>query len=273
MMNDKNSIYKIVLLLALVGLLIVIPIEIYSRNFASEQPAQGGTFQGNGYPGPGMEALKAGLPTPTPLLAEVQQILEYEEILKRDNLSDEDRKRLENKIEILSRVATERAIAKEVTAVYQFPTPDARPIATRPTGLREGGSSDFHAWEAVIQNRWSQYGNNNEHITVYAGELGSEMEYPGRGVIFVLRLPSAAISGASFNRYLLPEGTGWVRISEVKGDILILTSKEEETFYFNISAQQFVSALTDAPPTVTPLPTPLPLATIGPPTTPASPYP
>jgi hypothetical protein len=36
----------------------------------------------------------------------------------------------------------------------------SHPTATFSTGLREGGTSDFHAWEAVIKNIWRQYGNN-----------------------------------------------------------------------------------------------------------------
>ena len=146
------------------------------------------------------------------------------------------------------------------------------PTATLYVGLREGGSSDFHTWEAIIHNIWSQYGNNSEHIVVYAGELGTETKYPGRGVVYVLRANSVG-RGGTRKEYLLPEGTGWVRISEVKGDILILTSKDGKTFYFYLPAQKFVSNLTDTAPTVTPLPTPGPLPTIGPPPTPPSPYP
>jgi hypothetical protein len=183
------------------------------------------------------------------------------------------RNSLETKIEIYRRVATEIEISRHITLTPQ-PAVTRRylPTATFFVGFREGGSSDFHAWEAIIHNIWRQYGNNSEHIVVYAGELGSETKYPGRGVVYVLRVNSAGRSG-NRKEYLLPEGTGWVRISEVKGDIIILTSKEGQTFYFYLPAQQFVSSLTDTAPTVTPLPTSAPLPTIEPASLPGSPYP
>ena len=272
-MNANHSIIKLMLLMAIVGILITAPIWIYSQYVDTEKPVQEGLIVDNGYPGPETEALDTIFSTPTPILSEVQQILEYEQALKRDNLSDQERKSLENKIEILSRVATQRAISKEKLVTPHPLNYETHPLPTRPTGLRDGGTSDFHTWEAVIQNIWSQYGNNNEHITVYAGELGSSTKFPGRGVIYILRLPALSIRGASRNEYLLPEGTGWVRISEVKGDILVLTSKEGDTFYFHLPGQQFVSSLTDTAPTVTPLPTSAPLPTIEPDSPRGSPYP
>jgi hypothetical protein len=130
-------------------------------------------------------------------------------------------------------------------------------------------------------NIWSQYVNNNEYIVVYARELGYGTDYPGRGVVFVLRETGQG-RGGHRNEYMLPEGTGWVRISEIKGDYLVLTSKEGETFYFYVPGQQLAPSLTDVAPTVTPLPTSRPLPTVGPPPTktqppaypsPPSPYP
>jgi len=262
MMNTNQSILKLVIIIVLLGLIIIIPIEFFRQSIGPEPPVHAG------YPAPGTDVVDSVLPTETEVIPEVQQILAYQEVLKKDTLSDEMRKSLKNKIEILSRVATQIAIAQKNTPVPWTMTLDNRPTATRPTGLREGGTSDFHAWEAVIQNIWSQYANNNEHVTVYAGEIGSEMKYPGRGAVFVLRYPADSSHGGSFNQYLLPEGTGWVRISKIEGDTLILTSKEGETFYFYLPAQQFVSALEETAPTVTPLPKPPPPPTDGPPPSP-----
>ena len=269
-MIAKRSKFKLLILIAIFAILLLIPIGIFTLHVTTRSSVQGENIISAGYPGPEAEA--SASPAATNISPEVQQILEYEEALKNENLSEAMRQSLENKIEILSRVATQRAIAKEITVIPRLPTWSSRPTATFTTGLREGGTSDFHAWEAVIQNIWRQYGNNQEHIVVYAGELGSEMDYPGRGVVFVLRVTSAG-RGGSFNRYLLPEGTGWVRISSIKRDYLVLTSKEGKTFYFYLPGQQFVSTLTDAVPTVTPLPTSGPLPTIGLPPTPPSPYP
>ena len=271
-MESNKSLLKLVIVMTLIGLLLLVSINISSRYVTPEAAAQRGV-QSAGYPGPGTGTSATGSPTETPVIWEVQVLREYEEALKKDNLSPETRNSLETKIEIYRRVATEIEISRHITVTPE-PAITRRflPTATLFVGLREGGSSDFHTWEAVIQNIWSQYANNHEHITVYAGELGSQTKYPGRGVLYVVRR-TAAGRGGNRNEYLLPEGTGWVRISEVKGDILVLTSKEGKTFYFYLPAQQFVSSLTDTAPTVTPLPTPGPISTLTPRSTLASPYP
>lgn len=196
----------------------------------------------------------------------MQALQTYQEALKAKNLSAEDRQSLETKVAMYGRMATQWAISKKVTPNPEpQPTYELRhfPTPTFSTGLFEGGTSDFHSFAALIQNSWAQFVNNNEYIIVYAGELGSATEYPGRGVVIVRRETDQGRWGRD-NEYMLPEGTGWVRISEIKGDYLVLTSKEGKTFYFYVPGQQFVPSLTDVAPTVTPLPTALPSPTIGP---------
>lgn len=271
-MDTNQSLLKLIIIMSLVGLILLFSISIFAQSVTSEPAAQPGVDIAI-YPGPGMEVSATGTPIETSVIWQLQLLRMYEEALKKDNLSPEMRDSLETKIEIYRRVATEIEISRHITRTPQ-PAVTRRylPTATLFVGLREGGSSDFHNWEAIIHNIWRQYGNNSEHIVVYAGELGSETKYPGRGVVYVLRVNSAG-RGGTRKEYLLPEGTGWVRISEVKGDILVLTSKEGDTFYFYVPGQQFVSTLMDTAPTVTPLPTPGPLSTRGPRSTLASPYP
>ena len=225
------------------------------------------------YPAPGLSALP---PTPalgTPVPPDVEILRSFTETLKENNMDDVMRHSLQTKVAIYSRIVTQRAMITATAEIRSFPTPQPMTDVPLPTGLFEGGSSDFHTWEAVIQNYWEQYVNNNEHVLIYAGELGSETDYPGRGVVFVLRrTPDKRVS--SFNRYLFPGGTGWVRISEIKGDFLVLTSKEGKTFYFYIPGQQLAPSLTDIVSTVTPLPTAGPTPTLGlPPSNSSSPYP
>jgi hypothetical protein len=195
----------------------------------------------------------------------MQALRTYQEALKAKNLSAEGRQSLETKVAMYGRMATQWAIYEKVTPnpaprptyeLRHFPTP------TFSTGLFEGGTSDFHSFAALIQNSWAQFVNNNEYVIVYAGELGSATEYPGRGVVIVRRETGQGRWGRD-NEYMLPEGTGWVRISEIKGDYLVLTSKEGKTFYFYVPGQQLVPSLTDVAPTVTPLPTALPSPTMG----------
>jgi hypothetical protein len=195
----------------------------------------------------------------------IQALRTNQEALQDKNLSDEMRHSFGTKVSIYGSMATQWAIYEKVTPnpaprptyeLRHFPTP------TFSTGLFEGGTSDFHSFAALIQNSWAQFVNNNEYVIVYAGELGSATEYPGRGVVIVRRETGQGRWGRD-NEYMLPEGTGWVRISEIKGDYLVLTSKEGKTFYFYVPGQQLVPSLTDVAPTVTPLPTALPSPTIG----------
>jgi hypothetical protein len=191
------------------------------------------------YPAPGSSALPPAPALGTPVPPELERLQAYSEELKGNNLSDVLQHSLQTKVAIYSRIVTQQATIKVTPVIRSFPTPQPVTDVPLPTGLVQGGSSDFHTWEAVIQNYWEQYVNNNEHVLIYAGELGSETDYPGRGVVFVLRrTPDKRVS--SFNRYLLPQGTGWVRISEIKADYLVLTSKEGKTFYFYVPGQQLV---------------------------------
>jgi hypothetical protein len=255
----KHRFYVLMILLVLLA---SISVGIFTRRATAEPPVAA-------------SVTGAGSPPAGTIISQdpdVQQILEYESLLRSDGLSPEMRHGIQTKLEILRRVATQRALIIATAIITPGITVATRPTPTLPIGLREGGTSDFHAWEADIKNIWSQYTNNNEHVTVYAGELGSEMEFPGRGVLFVSRVNSAG-RGGSFNRYLLPEGTGWVKISEVRDGYLVLLSKEGRTFLFYLPAQQFVTSLTEIAPTVTSLPTSRPLPTFRIPPIHLTPYP
>ncbi len=174
----------------------------------------------------------------------MRDILKYQEELKNNDLSEEMRQSILNKIELLSLVVTQRAMIEETPIITPYVTLGSLENSQLPTGLREGGTSDFHAWEADIHNIWSGYSDNGEeHYTVYAGELGSGWEeQAGRGVVFMLRVNVKTRNG-NRKQYLLPEGTGWVRISEILGDYIVLASKEGQTYYFYLPGQQFVNSL------------------------------
>ena len=225
------------------------------------------------YPGARTSLPVPGLASDTIVPSEVEMLKNYEEQLKGKNLDEVARNSIETKIAIYSRIVTQQAMIKKTAVSASFPTQLPMTDVSLPTGLHEGGTSDFHTWEAIIKNIWAQYVNNIEHVVVYARELSSRTKFPGRGVVFVLRrTPDKRVQ--SFNQYLLPEGTGWVRISEIKGDYLVLISNEGNIFYFYVPGQRFVSSLTEVVSTVTPLPTARPLPTLGPlPTIRPYPYP
>jgi hypothetical protein len=271
--NEDPSKIKKNLWIVFFGVLLLTPVGIFSGCVIAGAPDQGSPTSVPGYPAPGTPTFVSSSRLETPVPPEVQEILEYKEQLKNNkDLSEEMRETLLNKIEILSRVVTQRAMIKETAGITPYSTPAPPQDSHLLTGLYEGGTSDFHAWEADIKNIWRQYIGKGEYIGVYAGELGTGTPYPGRGVIYVLRINATSRKGTR-EEYLLPEGTGWVRVSEVRGDYLILTSKEGKTFYFYLPGQQFVDSLDEVVPTLTPLPTPGPPHTIGPAPEPTSPYP
>jgi len=261
-MNDKQLTVKFVILIVVFGALLLIPIGIFAQYATAEPRVQATPTSEALYPGPGTSAI---IPVPamsTHVSPETERLQTYTELLNGKELDEEMRHSLQTKVAIYSRVVTQQAMIKNTAVIKSFPTQLPMTDVPLPTGLREGGTSDFHTGEAIIKNIWAQYVNNNEHIVVYAGELGSQTEYPGRGVLFILRrTPDKRVR--SFNRYLLPEGTGWVRITEIKGDYLVLSSKDDKIFYFYVPGQQFVSSMKDVVSTVTPLPTARPFPTLG----------
>jgi hypothetical protein len=264
-MNEKPTKFRLATLIIAFGLLLLIPIGVFAHYVAAEPKAQATPPVEAVYPGPRASAVHPshGLSTPVPFI--VQALWTYQKALKGKNLSEEGRQSLETKVAMYGGIATQIAKAEKAPPnPVPRPTHELRhfPTPALLVGLFEGGTSDFNSFEAIIHNRWVQFVSNYEYIIVYAGELGSATDYPGRGVIFVLTATNDT-SVSHTSEYMLPEGTGWVRISEVKGDYLILTSKEGNTFYFYIPGQQLVPSLMDIAPTVTPLPTSRPLPTVG----------
>ena len=261
-MSEKLSGAKLAFLIAALGLLLLILVGIFTHFGIAAPQGQASSTVETLYPGPGAPVPRLSLVSTTIVPPEVEMLNRDKEKLKGKNLRDEMRSSLETKVASDSKIATQRAEAMKYTGVPPTPMIRHLPTATLTTGYYEGAQQDFHIWEAIIKNAWSQYVDNNEYIVVYAGELGSDTDDPGRGVVYALR-ETGDRRIKSFNRYLLPEGTGWVQVSDIKGDYLILTSKEGKTFYFYMPGQQFVSSLKDIAPTVTPLPTARPFLPNG----------
>jgi len=104
---------------------------------------------------------------------------------------------------------------------------------------------------------------DGKYVLVFAGTLASD---PEQGVVIVL-----VESPRQYRQYLTPTKSGAISITGAEGlRLVIRSSNNNETYYFDVPAQKFVNSLDEVVPTAPALPTQtVPLATM----TPSSPYP
>jgi hypothetical protein len=213
------------------------------------------------------------------------EIKTYEEMLQRQDLSQEERLRIESLLSedrriatiiaapVLSRQVVETAYAQRKTQLVQY-TP--KPTPTPQLGIIESGELfEVNLPRRVkVVNIWQGYVNG--HLTlVYAGKL--KPDYRGSAH------PQETEQGALYIMTLLPDGsietslhitekeTGALRIQEYKNNTLILVSEgtatlATEDYYFNIQILNFVAGVdvqsqateTQGAPTSTPTQNPYP---------------
>src|SRR3990172_3798379 len=100
-MNGNPSLMKLLAVIVFFGVLLLILIGIFTGYVTAKPQAQGTPVVPDGYPGPGTPVFVSSLTPGTRVRPEVQQIQEYQEMLKNANLSEEMRRALQTKIEIL----------------------------------------------------------------------------------------------------------------------------------------------------------------------------
>ena len=213
------------------------------------------------------------------------EIKTYEEMLQRQDLSQEERLRIESLLSEDRRIATmmarpipsrqviETAYAQRRTQLAQY-TP--KPTQTPQLGIIESGELfEVHPPRRVkIVNIWQGYVNGNLTL-VYAGKLKPDYRISAH--------PQETNQGALYIMTLLPDGsietslhitekeTGALRIQAYKDNTLILVSEGTATlarqdYYFNLQKQNFVDSVdvqgqateTQGIPTPTPTQNPYP---------------
>jgi len=159
-----------------------------------------------------------------------------------------ERKNVEKKVEAWE---TMIAICETITPATVNPneTPQFIPWTPAPfeTGIFEGQTGDIHSFDSKIENHWKGIVNGNNMI-VFAGALAND---PSQGII-IIHITSPITRKTVGNRYLSPTKSGALRIMEAKGNILVIHPSAGNQLYFHILAQQYVSTLTDNPPTINP---------------------
>lgn len=185
--------------------------------------------------------------------------IEYlQQALTQENLDEEMRQSIEEKLAIEERIATQQAL--ENLATKPLDPSDARPSSIpdppRVTGIIENPSVPFYSGDVHINNAWQEL-VNGYYITVYAGSLAED---PTQGIVIIIReYPDFILS----DRLFTSEKAGSLRIITVDGLRLLLQTENKQSFYFDVPAVRFVSSLEEIVST----------ATIGPTITPASLFP
>jgi hypothetical protein len=123
----------------------------------------------------------------------------------------------------------------------------ATPVST-PAGdgyivdsLHISGPDYYHEFHVV--NYWFKE-NGLKNIILYAGVDGQDSE---QGTIYV-----SNSSLHTVDRYDTPVKSGWVKVVDAYGQVVVLESKYGLTFYFNLPGRSFVAYPGDVVPTVTP---------------------
>jgi hypothetical protein len=100
-----------------------------------------------------------------------------------------------------------------------------------------------HRYEFSPANHWYMQ-NDLGTITVWAGVDGQDVE---QGVIYVTNSLRNSVE-----RFETPLKSGWVKVVDAYGEVVVLESKYGLTFYFNVPGMRFVAYPDDVVPTVTP---------------------
>jgi hypothetical protein len=196
----------------------------------------------------------SGQPYPPPtdsFIASLEdEINHYRQVLAENNIDEQTRRSIEEKLAIAERIATR--VSHPWATVDPLETPQLIPVEDPPfpTGIFEGGGATFRPNMAVMLNRWHGIVNGVPTI-VFAGSPTND---PEQGVVFIMRM-SGERKSVSWSSYPTPVRSGPVRILSAEGYHLILSTEAGDILYFDVPGDRFVSSLTEVVPTITPQPT------------------
>lgn len=207
------------------------------------------------------------LATEEPIDPYIDQIKAYQDELQRTDLSSEARSLIEEKLNTISVMVTQRAEGKTSQPTRQvsiLATPTIEVASVKlPDGIDNHPSVPFSESAVTVLNSWRKT-TDDRYYLIYAGFLTQDSQ---QGAILVLH-PSTH----DFKQYNTPDNSGGVRVVEEKGTTIVLQSTKGVLFYFDIAKEQFVDSNGTPVPTNTPMPpTPTPIISFTP--TPISPYP
>lgn len=193
----------------------------------------------------------------------LDEIQRYEIGLTEENLTQEERERLEESLEFARMQATAVAVERptpdqeqiqgDLLATSSVMTP--QPTPTLQTGIIESGDLFVvHPPRRVaIENIWQDV-VDDKFIRIYAGLLLPDYRQPDpvqtqHGALYVITLlpTGETVTGL----YITEAELGALRITERIGSKLALVDESGETTFFDFLAYQFVDSLETLLPTVT----------------------
>jgi hypothetical protein len=205
--------------------------------------------------------------TKEPIDPYMDQIKTYQSELQRTDLSSETKNLIEEKLNTVSMMATQRAEGKvnQIPRQVSMQAPPTIEVASikLPDGIDNHPSIPFSESVVTVLNSWRKT-TGNRYYLVYAGFLTQDSQ---QGAILVLHS-----STHDFKQYNTPLNSGGVRIVDEKGTTIILQSAKGILFYFDTAREQFVDSNGIPIPTDTSMP-PTPTPITGSTPTPVSPYP
>lgn len=259
--KSKKPEWKIRFLLISVGLVYLFGLLGCTAN--GFEPVAQSAYVVSGYPGPVQQTVESDLRY-------------YEEMLEREDLTTEDRLRVESLLAETQRVATmvaapapskeilEITLSEHETRVAQY---IPQPTATLQLGILESGTFfEVHMPRQVeIENIWQGY-VNGDLTRVYAGKLkpdyristsGPEEKETEHGAVYVMRFQRGG--EVETDLYITEQETGALRIQFVTDDYLELVSAgtaftSSKTYYLGLNIVQLVDSVAKLQ--TSPIPTP-----------------
>jgi hypothetical protein len=216
--NTRNWIASILSLLMVFAIVMVLLMQ--------GRPAAGG---------PSMQGTASG--------PDQQEILQLKQLLASEDLSDEARRSLEEKLEMAERLAAQRAGTGELRSTKVAPeVPPVELFGIQQQGEPEDDEGIYEGSEGIIRPSLADINNvwqgtrGGMYMQVFAGSF-SEMR-GGEGVVIVIDLQPDHPSGP-MTTYPAPAGAGALRILEVGETAVVLTTESGERLEFNLISRTF----------------------------------
>ena len=175
-----------------------------------------------------------------------EEIEWYQEELKRNDLSDETRKLLVEKLATTELMATQRAnglLTQPTRSSTASPTREVA-VTILPDGIKEDLDVPLLPQDVVtIINAWSK--TTPEHtFLIYAGFL---TQNPQQGAIMIFH-PRMY----TFQYFNTPQTSGSIKIVDEKDTVIVLQSTNGVVFFFDFIQEVFVDSEGEVIPTVIP---------------------
>jgi hypothetical protein len=177
---------------------------------------------------------------PEPTLDPPQARIEtLQTALQEPRLDAQARQSLQEKLDMAVRIATQKAVAAEVTPVQSMDQATSTPYPTPnlEAGIFEGSDGIIRPSQAAVQNGW-QGSLDGNIVQVFAGADAVDAT---RGVLIVIS-PASGQTGRTMKVYSAPEPHGWLRIEAAVDGIFDLVSEDGVRYQFNLRSETYSAA-------------------------------